>query len=230
MVAGEKYDLLLKGGRVICPASGIDGNYDVAIRDGRIAAVERNIVPADSIAVVHVSGKLVLPGLIDTHAHVYQYVTGPIRAGSGHGRRSLGRHDGRRSRRHLLHDVAGFQALHRRKVRDAGSGVLVCLSRRRPRRSLLSRSLQSHRRKHRSHGHVSLGEQGSNTRHQGSRRNRRLRQVGHQGHGDGGGDRPSLGSSPLRSFRDALGITGKRSERRRRRYNPRTGHSAPSSR
>ena len=76
MVAGEKYDLLLKGGRVICPASGIDGNYDVAIRDGRIAAVERNIVPADSIAVVHVSGKLVLPGLIDTHAHVYQYVTG----------------------------------------------------------------------------------------------------------------------------------------------------------
>ena len=76
MVAGEKYDLLLKGGRVICPASGIDGNYDVAIHDGRIAAVERNIVPADSIAVVHVSGKLVLPGLIDTHAHVYQYVTG----------------------------------------------------------------------------------------------------------------------------------------------------------
>ena len=76
MVAGEKYDLLLKGGRVICPASGIDGNYDVAIRDGRIAAVERNIVPADSIAVVHVPGKLVLPGLIDTHAHVYQYVTG----------------------------------------------------------------------------------------------------------------------------------------------------------
>ena len=76
MVAGEKYDLLLKGGRVICPASGINGNYDVAIRDGRIAAVERNIVPANSIAVVHVPGKLVLPGLIDTHAHVYQYVTG----------------------------------------------------------------------------------------------------------------------------------------------------------
>ena len=38
--------------------------------------MECNIVPADSIAVVHVSGKLVLPGLIDTHAHVYQYVTG----------------------------------------------------------------------------------------------------------------------------------------------------------
>jgi dihydroorotase len=33
-------DLLLRGGRVICPASGIDGVMDVAVRDGRIAAVE----------------------------------------------------------------------------------------------------------------------------------------------------------------------------------------------
>ena len=71
-----KYDLLLRGGRVICPASGIDGIRDVAIAGGRIAAIEDAILPSSVTATIDVSGKLVLPGLIDTHAHVYQYVTG----------------------------------------------------------------------------------------------------------------------------------------------------------
>ncbi|WP_035656656.1 amidohydrolase/deacetylase family metallohydrolase, partial [Bradyrhizobium sp. STM 3809] len=58
------------------PASGIDGLRDVAVRDGRIAAVQSDILPTSAKDVVDVSGQLVLPGLIDTHAHVYQYVTG----------------------------------------------------------------------------------------------------------------------------------------------------------
>ena len=70
------YDMLLRGGRVICPVSGIDGIRDVAIRDGRIAAVAESIIPSAATEVVNVSGKLVLPGMIDTHGHVYQYVTG----------------------------------------------------------------------------------------------------------------------------------------------------------
>src|SRR5579872_6318119 len=70
------FDLLLRGGRVIDPAAGIDGQKDVAIRNGKIAAVQANILPASAREVADVSGKLVLPGLIDTHAHVYQYVTG----------------------------------------------------------------------------------------------------------------------------------------------------------
>ncbi len=70
------YDLLLRGGRVICPTSGIDGLYDVAVRDGRIAAVAETILPSSAAEVIDVSGKLVLPGMIDTHGHVYQYVTG----------------------------------------------------------------------------------------------------------------------------------------------------------
>jgi dihydroorotase len=70
------YDMLLSGGRVIDPAQGIDGAYDVAIQDGRVAAVCANIPRSDAQTVLDVSGKLVLPGLIDTHAHVYQYVTG----------------------------------------------------------------------------------------------------------------------------------------------------------
>src|ERR1700675_3737852 len=76
MPENSKYDLLLRGGRVICPASGIDGIHDVAIRGGRIAAVESTILPSSATEVIDVAGKLVLPGLIDTHAHVYQYVTG----------------------------------------------------------------------------------------------------------------------------------------------------------
>ena len=70
------FDLLLRGGRVICPASGVDGIRDVAIRGGKIAAVASDILPTSAKEVVDVSGKLVLPGLIDTHAHVYQYVSG----------------------------------------------------------------------------------------------------------------------------------------------------------
>ena len=70
------YDLLLRGGRVIDPAQGLDGAYDVAVRGGRIAALLPAIAPSSAKESIDVSGKLVLPGLIDTHAHVYQYVTG----------------------------------------------------------------------------------------------------------------------------------------------------------
>lgn len=72
----QQYDLLLRGGRVVCPASGIDDIRDVAIRGGRIAAVAERILPSSARETIDVSGKLVLPGMIDTHAHVYQYVTG----------------------------------------------------------------------------------------------------------------------------------------------------------
>ncbi len=69
------FDILLRGGRVIDPASGRDEIADVAVRDGRIAAIGDNL-PDNASERVDASGKLVLPGLIDTHAHVYQYVTG----------------------------------------------------------------------------------------------------------------------------------------------------------
>lgn len=85
---GGRFDLLLKGGRVIDPANGRDGLFDVAIRGGRIAAVEpsnsKTPISKTSIAkigakkVIDVAGKLVTPGLIDTHAHIYQYVAGPF--------------------------------------------------------------------------------------------------------------------------------------------------------
>jgi dihydroorotase len=70
------FDTILSGGRVICPESGMDGIMDVAVRNGRIAAIEPHILPSAARETIDVSGKLVLPGLIDTHGHVYQYVTG----------------------------------------------------------------------------------------------------------------------------------------------------------
>ena len=70
------YDLLLRGGRVIDPAQSLDGVRDVAVKDGRIAALLPSIAPSSAKESVDVSGKLVLPGLIDTHSHVFQYVTG----------------------------------------------------------------------------------------------------------------------------------------------------------
>lgn len=76
MNGAPQFDTILRGGRVICPASGIDGIRDVAVRDGRIAAVQADILPSSAKTVVDVSGKLVLPGLIDTHGHIFQYVTG----------------------------------------------------------------------------------------------------------------------------------------------------------
>jgi dihydroorotase len=76
MSIGSTFDLLLQGGRVVDPVSGIDGLMDVAVRNGKIAAVQSGILPSSAKEVVDVTGQIVLPGLIDTHAHVYQYVTG----------------------------------------------------------------------------------------------------------------------------------------------------------
>jgi dihydroorotase len=65
-----RYDLLLKGGHVIDPANYIDDVRDVAVFQGKIAAVEKNI-PADQAGkVVDVSQLYVTPGLIDIHYHV----------------------------------------------------------------------------------------------------------------------------------------------------------------
>jgi dihydroorotase len=67
--------VLLKGGRVIDPASGLDGVRDVLISDGRIEEIAPRLQAADAER-IDCSGHLVLPGLIDTHAHVYEHVTG----------------------------------------------------------------------------------------------------------------------------------------------------------
>ncbi len=65
----SRYDLILKGGRVIDPANDIDQVADVAIKDGKIARVGESIPGGNGC--VDVTGFLVTPGLIDIHVHAY---------------------------------------------------------------------------------------------------------------------------------------------------------------
>lgn len=62
--------ILIKGGRVIDPKSGLDEILDLLIVDGRIARMERDISPSESWKLLDASGKVVAPGLIDMHVHL----------------------------------------------------------------------------------------------------------------------------------------------------------------
>src|SRR5262247_2602849 len=69
--AQGQYDLLLQGGHLIDAKNGISAVRDVAILDGKVAAVAPRIDPSRAFKVVDVSGLYVTPGLIDIHVHVY---------------------------------------------------------------------------------------------------------------------------------------------------------------
>src|SRR5437763_10554512 len=62
-------NFLLKGGRLLDPAAGRDGLFDVRVRDGVIDAIGTNL-PVDGITVIDVEDLLVTPGLIDVHLHL----------------------------------------------------------------------------------------------------------------------------------------------------------------
>jgi len=69
--AQPRYDRVLAGGYVLDPASGLAGYRDVAVADGKIAAIEPRIDPDLAEQVLDVTGLVVTPGLIDLHAHVF---------------------------------------------------------------------------------------------------------------------------------------------------------------
>src|SRR5689334_6949034 len=66
--AETKYDLLIKGGRVIDPSVRLDAVRDVGVAGGRIAAIEPSLASA-AAETLDARGKLVVPGLIDIHTH-----------------------------------------------------------------------------------------------------------------------------------------------------------------
>ena len=68
-IFAAEYDLVIRGGRVIDPAQRIDRRSDVAIRDGKIVALRREIPASAGTDSIDASGKLVVPGLIDIHLH-----------------------------------------------------------------------------------------------------------------------------------------------------------------
>ena len=67
----QQYDLLLKGGHVIDARNRISAVRDVAIKDGKIAAVAASIPAEEAVKTVNAAGLYVTPGLVDIHAHVY---------------------------------------------------------------------------------------------------------------------------------------------------------------
>ncbi|MCL4534962.1 MAG: amidohydrolase family protein [Bacteroidetes bacterium] len=70
MEHGTPYDLLLTGGEVIDPASGRRGLFDVAFSGNRVAAIEPRMDPSQARQVQAMDGAMVVPGLVDLHAHV----------------------------------------------------------------------------------------------------------------------------------------------------------------
>src|SRR5215510_1205845 len=69
----DKFDLLIKGGDVLDPSQSLRGKRDIGIRYGLIEAVEADIPAERALRVLDASGKLVTPGLIDLHCHVFPY-------------------------------------------------------------------------------------------------------------------------------------------------------------
>src|SRR5437016_5160023 len=69
----DKFDLVIKGGEVLDPSQSLRGRRDIGIRYGVIEAVEPDIPAARALRSIDAGGKLVTPGLIDLHCHVYPY-------------------------------------------------------------------------------------------------------------------------------------------------------------
>jgi dihydroorotase len=71
MGPGDKFDLVIKGGEVLDPSQGLRGKMDIGMRYGRIEALESDIPATRANRVMNAAGRLVVPGLIDLHAHVF---------------------------------------------------------------------------------------------------------------------------------------------------------------
>jgi dihydroorotase len=69
----DKFDLLIKGGEVLDPSQSLQGVRDIGIRHGQVELVAADIPAARALKVLNASGKLVVPGLVDLHAHVFPY-------------------------------------------------------------------------------------------------------------------------------------------------------------
>ncbi|MFQ5565374.1 MAG: amidohydrolase/deacetylase family metallohydrolase, partial [Paracoccaceae bacterium] len=64
-------DLILRGGRVIDPSQDLDAVADVAFAGGKVSGVGPGLEAGPETEVRDVSGRVVTPGLIDLHTHVY---------------------------------------------------------------------------------------------------------------------------------------------------------------
>ena len=80
----QTYSIVIRGGHVIDPKNNINGPMDVAIQNGKIALVAKNIDTSKAVQVINAKGLYVTPGLIDIHTHNFvgtngdqAYMNGP---------------------------------------------------------------------------------------------------------------------------------------------------------
>ena len=73
MGPNDKFDLVVKGGEVLDPSQTLRARRDVGIRFGVVEALEADIPADKALRILDAGGKLVTPGLIDLHAHVFPY-------------------------------------------------------------------------------------------------------------------------------------------------------------
>jgi dihydroorotase len=73
MGPGERYDLVIQGGEILDPSQNLRGRRDIGIRRGLVEAIEAEIPKERIERAIDASGRIVVPGLVDLHAHVYPY-------------------------------------------------------------------------------------------------------------------------------------------------------------
>ena len=73
MGPNDKFDLVVKGGQLLDPSQKLRGRRDIGIRFGLVEQVAENIAPERAQRVLDASGRWVVPGLIDLHAHTFPY-------------------------------------------------------------------------------------------------------------------------------------------------------------
>jgi N-acyl-D-aspartate/D-glutamate deacylase len=81
LLAAQQYDLVLEGGRVMDPETGLDAVRNVGIRDGKIARISAE--PLKGRRVVHAAGLVIAPGFIDLHQHGQELASQRVKAFDG---------------------------------------------------------------------------------------------------------------------------------------------------
>ena len=70
----HRYDLVVKGGQVVDPSQGLSARHDLAVSGSKIARLANSIPEADALHVIDATDRIVTPGWIDIHVHVYDGV------------------------------------------------------------------------------------------------------------------------------------------------------------
>lgn len=118
MVTPQHFDSVLKNGRVVDPTNNIDGQFDLGIRHGKIALVSENISTELAENMIDVTGQIVMPGHIDSHAHLSSPFGGNVERGYGHAMLA-------ESGTTTAVDLAGDPSLMSRGMIERGAGLNV---------------------------------------------------------------------------------------------------------